>query len=178
MSDYVTKIQDYKKEAVSSLKEEFSGVSDFFFSDYRGLTVEQITELRSKLREHNATFRVVKNRFAKIVLDDLEQPKVDDLLKGPTAVCFTKEESGPAVKVLFEMAKDMPLEVKGGIVAGDIYDKAQVEAYSKLPTKSELIATLMRTMQAPIQNVVYVLDAVPTKLVRTLQAVADQKKAE
>ncbi len=178
MSDYVANIQEYKKESVSSLKSELEGVSDFFFSDYRGLTVEQITELRAKLREHNATFRVVKNRFAKIVLNDLKQPKVDDLLKGPTAVCFTKDESGPAVKVLFEMAKDMPLEVKGGIVAGDVYDQEQVKAYSKLPTKSELIATLMRTMQAPVQNVVYVLDAVPTKLVRTLQAVADSKKSE
>ena len=110
------KIQEYKKESVASLTEEFKGHSDFIFSDYRGMTVEQITELRKRLRGTQAAFRVVKNNFAKIALKSLETPDADALLKGPTAVCYVDGETMPAVKILFEAAKTMPLEVKGGII--------------------------------------------------------------
>ncbi|WP_020612055.1 50S ribosomal protein L10 [Sediminispirochaeta bajacaliforniensis] len=177
MAEYQTKIQDYKVEAVDSLKSEFEGVQDYIFTNYRGLTVAQITELRDKLRKENALFKVVKNRFAKIALRDMEQPAVDEHLTGPTAVALAKGESGPVAKILFEIAKELPLEVKGGIINGNVFDAGQVEAFSKLPTRHELIAMLMGTMRAPVQNVVYVLNAVPTKLVRTLQAVADKKQA-
>jgi large subunit ribosomal protein L10 len=177
MAEYQTKIQDYKVEAVDSLKSEFEGVQDYIFTNYRGLTVAQITELRDKLRKENALFKVVKNRFAKIALRDMEQPAVDEHLTGPTAVALAKGESGPVAKILFEIAKDLPLEVKGGIINGNVFDAEQVEAFSKLPTRNELIAMLMGTMRAPVQHVVYVLNAVPTKLVRTLQAVADKKQA-
>lgn len=176
MSDYKTKLNSDKTEAVSTLQSEFATSTDFFFADYRGMTVEQFSALRDKLREKNANFRVVKNRFAKIAFDNLEKPgEVADLLKGPTAVTLVEGESGPAAKVLFELAKEMPLDIKGGLVGADVFDDKQLEAYSKLPTKDELISKLMATMKAPVQNVVYVLNAVPTKLVRTLQAVADQK---
>lgn len=176
MSEYVTRVNSDKTDAVSALQQSFSNGTDFFFADYRGMSVEQMTELRAKLRENNATFRVVKNRFAKIAFSNMEKPDgVASLLKGPTAVTSVVGESGPAAKVLFELAKDMSLSVKGGLVGGDLFDQAQLEAYSKLPTKMELISSLMGTMRAPVQNVVYVLNAVPTKLVRTLQAIADKK---
>lgn len=70
------------------------------------------------------------------------------------------------------------IQIKGGIIDGNVFDSKQLEDYSKLPTKAELIAKLMGTMKAPVQNVVYVLNAVPEKLVRTLQALADKKKEE
>lgn len=164
MAEREVKIQEYKKESVDSLTEELKGHSDFIFSDYRGMSVEQITELRKQLRANQAVFRVVKNNFARIALKSLETPEVDDLLKGPTAICYVDGETMPAVKVLFEMAKTMPLEVKGGIIDGEIFDPAKMEAYSKLPTKNELIASLMGTMKAPVQYVVYVLEAYRKKL--------------
>ncbi len=176
MADYERKIQQTKVDAINELKEEFSQVEDFIFTDYRGLTVEQITELRNKLREEGATFKVVKNRFAKIALSELGRPDVGDKLVGPTAIALTGADSGSVAKILFDYAKDAPLEVKGGIVAGDVYDVSQVEAFSKLPTRTELIAKLMGTLNAPIQNMVYLLNAVPETFVRTLQAVADSKK--
>lgn len=176
MSDYTVKIQPEKVEAINELKSEFEGVDNFIFTDYRGLTVEQITELRNKLREAGATYRVVKNRFAKIALRELEKPEVGDMLVGPTAVVVSGEEAGAAAKELFAFAKDAPVEVKGGIIAGDVFDSAEMEAYSKLPSKLELIAKLMGTMNAPVQNLVYILNAVPEKFVRTLQAVADDKE--
>lgn len=176
MSDYTVKIQPDKVAAINELKEEFEGVENFIFTDYRGLTVEQITELRNKLREQGSKYRVVKNRFAKIALRELEKPEVGDLLVGPTAVVVSGEEAGAAAKELFAFAKDAPVEVKGGIIGSEVFDSEQMKAYSKLPTKPELIAKLMGTMNAPIQNFVYVLNAVPEKFVRTLQAVADSKE--
>ncbi|WP_028974538.1 50S ribosomal protein L10 [Spirochaeta cellobiosiphila] len=171
------KIQPKKVEAVAALKESFGRVNDFFFTDYRGLTVEQITELRTKLRGLNAEYKVVKNNFAKIAFREMEGEDVDEYLVGPTAVALALDESGPVAKALLEFAEENPIAVKGGLIAGGSYDHKQVEAYSKLPTRIELIQKLMGTMNAPAQNMVYVLNGVTTKLVRTLQAVADQKAA-
>ena len=178
MAEYQIKVQDHKVKAIESIKGDFSEVKDFIFTDYRGLTVEQITELRNKLRENDAVYKVVKNRFAKIALKELDQPAVDEHLTGPTAVALSTGEAGPVAKALVEFAKNGVLKIKGGIVDGNVFDSDQMVAFSKLPTKSELIAKLMGTMKAPVQNMVYILHGVPQKLVRTLQAVADKKASE
>lgn len=172
------KVQQHKVDSVKALRDEFAEVKDFIFTDYRGLSVGQITELRGKLREKNAVLKVVKNRFAKLALAELEQPEAGENLVGPTAVAYTTEESGPVAKVLFEYAKNSPVEVKGGIIDGDVFDMSQLEAYSKLPTRLELIAQLMGTMNAPVQKLVSTMNAVPETFVRTLQAVADSKSEE
>lgn len=178
MSEYTVKVQQHKTDAVESLKNQFKDISTYIFADYRGLSVEQISDLRAKLREQQAQLKVVKNRFAKIALQELDHPDVGAILSGPTAIALPAEEAGPVAKTLIDFAKDTPLEVKGGIIEGMVYDFAQVEAFSKLPTKLELISMLMSTMKAPVQNLALVLNAVPQKLVRTLQAVADKKQAE
>ncbi len=178
MSDYVVNVQESKKAAVGALVEEFKDVKDFIFTDYRGLSVEQITNLRNELRKNNAVYKVIKNRFAKIALKDLGHSDVGLNLVGPTAIALAKDEAGPVAKILVDFAKNNPMDVKGGLIAGNVYDTDEVEAFSKLPTRMELIAKLMRTMNAPLQNLVYVMDAVPTKLVRTLKAVADKKAEE
>ena len=97
------------------------------------------------------------------------------MLVGPTAVVVSGEEASLAAKELFAFAKNAPVEVKGGLIGNDVFDTKQMEVYSKLPTKQELIAKLLGTMNAPIQNFVYILNAVPEKFVRTLKAVADDK---
>ncbi len=175
MSDYQVKIQDYKVKAIDEVKGNFENIKDIIFTNYRGLTVEQITELRGKLRAQGSVLKVVKNRFAKIALEQLGRPDVGDQLVGPTAVALVSDEAGPVAKELVDFAKGGVLVIKGGIIDGDVFDADQVVEFSKLPTRLELIAQLMRTMNAPLQNVVYVLNGVPQKLVRTLQAVADQK---
>ena len=169
------KIQPKKIDAVNEIAAQLSGTKDFFFTDYRGLTVEQITNIRNKLREQNAEFHVVKNNYAKIAFTNMDHAEVNDLLVGPTAIAFSKEEAGPVAKAILEFAKDAPLELKGGLVEGNLFDKEKVVAFSKLPTKKELLQMLMGTMNAPLQNMVYVLNGVTTKLVRTLAAVAEKK---
>ncbi len=169
------KVQQYKIDAVSELKDGFEGIRSFLFADYRGLTVDQISELRGALREAGAEFHVVKNNYAKIAFKQMDHEDVAPYLVGPTAIAYCGDEAGPVAKAMLKLAKEMPLELKGGLLDGDVYDSKAVEAFSKLPTKNELIQMLMGTMQAPAQNMVYVLNGVTTKLVRTLAAVQEQK---
>lgn len=175
-----SKIQSPKVEAIAQLKEMVGNSNDFIFTEYRGLTVEQISALRKQLRDKGAELHVVKNNFARIAFEELGYTKeVADLLEGPTAVAFVKVDSNDVAKILLDFAKDTPaLLVKGALVDKNFMDAKQIEAFSKLPGRKQLIAMLMSTMKAPAQNLVYVLNAVPTKLVRTLQAVADKKAAE
>ena len=175
MAEYVTKVQPSKVEAVTEIKSKIENVKDFVVTNYRGLTVEQITNLRRKLRELNTEYKVVKNNYAKIAFKNIGVTGFDELLVGPSAIAIVKGEAGPAVKALFDFTKEAPVQVKGGFVDGNIFNMQQLEAFSKLPTKLELISSLMGTMKAPIQNLVFVINAPLQKLVRTIQAVADQK---
>ena len=179
MAEYVTKVQPAKIEAVAEIKNKIENVKDFVVTNYRGLTVEQITNLRRKLREFNTEYKVVKNRYAKIALNNEGVAGLDDFLVGPSAIAMIKEgDPGPVVKALIDFSKEAPVQVKGGIIDGNIFDMQQLEAFSKLPTKLELISSLMGTMKAPVQNLVFVLNAPIQKLVRTIQAVADQKEGK
>jgi large subunit ribosomal protein L10 len=169
------KVQQYKVDAVSELKGRFEDVKDYIFTDYRGLSVDQITELRSKLRDLQAEYRVVKNRYAKIAIEQLKMPDVSEYLTGPTALVLAKDESGPVAKTLFDFGKETSVTVKGAIINGNVFGPGDVEAYSKLPTRDELLAKLMGTMNAPMQHLVYAVNGVTQKLARVLQAIADKK---
>lgn len=178
MTTIEKQVKQYKLDAVASLKDKFSKTTDFIFTDYRGLTVEQITNVRNRLRGCETDFKVLKNRFAKIALNQLDFTDLGDTLFGPTAVAMSRAEAAATVKAIMEFTKDTPLRIKGGLIGGKFFTSEQVEAYSKLPGRLELLAMLMGTMQAPLQNFVYALNGVTTKLVRTLQAVADKKAAQ
>jgi large subunit ribosomal protein L10 len=173
------KIQPRKIDAVKSLVDQFSGSTGYFFADYRGLTVEQITDLRNKLRAQKAEFHVVKNNFARIAFQQLNAKEgVSELLVGPTAVTISHDETGVVAQTLVDFTKESPLQVKGGLVEGLIFNADQVVSFSKLPSKKQLIQMLMGTMNAPMQNFVYALNGITTKLVRTLAAVAEKKGKE
>ncbi len=151
--DYKTRITPAKEEAVKALKDEFSQYTGYIFTDYRGMTVEQITNLRQSLMQKDAAYRVVKNRFAKIALSELDR-KADEQLVGPTAIALVRgDEANVVAKELYAMQKEgAPLEVKGALLDGAFFDATQVEAFSKLPTRLELLASLMGTMKAPVQK--------------------------
>ncbi len=154
MENYKTRITPAKEDAVKALKDEFAGYDGFIFTDYRGMTVQQITDLRSALRKDEAAYRVVKNRYAKIALKDLEKTGADDQMKGPTAVALVKGDTANVVaKKIFQAGKDgITVTVKGAIIGDEVMTAEQIEALSKLPTKLELIASLMGTMKAPVQK--------------------------
>lgn len=164
--DHKTRVTAEKEKAVEQLRNEFQNYTGFFFAEYRGMTVAEITDLRRQLRKNDAVCRVVKNRFAKIALAELNHQGIDACLKGPTAVVLARgENEGPAAKTLFAAAKATnKMTIKGGYIDGNVYDGAQVEAYSKLPTKLELISILMGTMKAPVQKLAATLLAYTEKL--------------
>ncbi|MDE7383305.1 MAG: 50S ribosomal protein L10 [Treponemataceae bacterium] len=168
MALYTKKVQDAKTKAIKDAKETLSEYNDFIFADYRGMTVEQITRLRKKLREQNATLKVMKNNFARIAFEQMEIDNVAEYLKGPTVIAMSKEDSNVVAKTLFDFAKEVPvLSVKGACVDKEILDAAKIEAYSKVPGKKELIAMLMSAINGPARQ-----------LAATIKAYAEKKEAE
>jgi large subunit ribosomal protein L10 len=170
--------QDVKTEAIAAEKERIVAVKDYIFTDYRGMTVEQISRLRKQLREKNAVYHVVKNNFARIAFEECKFPDVANLLVGPTAVAYAKIDSNEIAKILLDFSKENPVKIKGGLVDGNVFTPTQLEAFSKLPSKNQLIAMLMSAMNGPARNLANALNAIPSKLVRTVKAVADKKAAE
>jgi large subunit ribosomal protein L10 len=166
MAMRANKIQSAKTDAIGELKTKIGAASDFVFAEYRGLTVEQITNLRKQLREKNAQFHVVKNNFAVIAFDQLGFPKtVAPMLQGPTAVAFARGDPNEVAKILVDFAKEVPaLKVKGAVVDKDFLDDKAIAAFARLPSRNVLLAMLMATMRAPIQNLVYTLMALQEKV--------------
>ena len=172
MAMMAKKIQSAKTAAIEETKKVLSEYSNFIFADYRGMTVEQITQLRKKLRENDATLKVVKNNFARIAFEEMDVKDVADLLKGPTVVAMSKEDANVVAKTMYDFAKDagkekQDLEVKGACVEKEIYDAAKIEAFSKVPGRKQLISMLMSALNGPAQ-----------KLAATLKAYAEKKAAE
>ncbi len=180
MAMRANKIQPNKTEAIDQLKTKIGESRDFVFAEYRGLTVEQITDLRRKLLEKGASLHVVKNNFARIAFEELGYTKeVEPVLTGPTAVTFVTSDSNEVAKLLLDFAKEVPaLKIKGALVDKGFMGEAQVNLFSKLPGRNQLIAMLLSAMNGPAQNLVYVLNAVPTKLVRMLKAIEEKKASE
>ena len=168
MAIVAKKIQSAKLEAIAATKAVFKDYKGFIFADYRGLTVENITDLRRKLNEKNAKLKVVKNTYARVVFDEMKIENVAGYLTGPTAIALTAEDANEVAKILFDFSKDVPgLQVKGACIEAEVYDAAKIEAFSKLPGKKQLLAMIASTINAPVQ-----------KLAATLLAYVEKKQAE
>jgi large subunit ribosomal protein L10 len=178
MAIVAKKIQDSKTEAIKALTEAFGGAPDFIFTEYRGLTVAQITELRKQLRAKDAVYRVVKNNFARIAFEEMKAPDVSAHLTGPTAIAIASRDANEVAKILLDFTREAPtLKIKAGLFDGAVYDKTKVEAFSRLPGRLELISMLMSVMNGPARNFAAALNDVPARLVRTLNAVKEKKEA-
>jgi len=174
----IKKIQQYKTEAVTKLKEDLSRTPDLILSDFRGMTFPQMIDLRAKLSEQGASYKVVRNAFARFAIKEAGLPDVSSMLEGPTALAFLGKDPSPAAKILVDFTKNAPLTIKGGVVSGKVLSAKDIEALSKLPGRLQLLASLMGTLNAPLTNLMYVMNGVSSKLVRTLAAVADKKRVQ
>ena len=173
------KIQPAKTAAIEAAKKTFADYNDFIFADYRGMTVEQITQLRKKLREQSAVLKVVKNNFARIAFADMQIDSVADYLKGPTVVAMVKEDSNEVAKTLFDFTKDAPtLNVKGGFIGKELYDAAKISEFSKIPGKKTLIAMLMSAINGPARQLAATLQAYVDKKAAGGDTASDAPKAE
>ena len=157
------KVLENKKAIVAQLEERLKGSQAGVLADYRGLTVEQDTALRVKLREAGVDYTVVKNNLTRFAVNEVGMSELDAYLKGPTALATSADDVVAPAKVLVEFAKENEaLEIKAGFVDGKVIDVDEVKVYAAIPTKDVLIAKMLGSLQSPI-----------SALARTLQAIVD-----
>ncbi len=169
---------DQKKLVVENLEQKLENAKLIVFTDYRGLTVEEMNELRNRLRIAGVEFKVVKNTMVEFALKNKGHADVIPYITGPNAVLFSAEEPVAPLKIIYEFMKQTKkMEVKVGILDDKLITSDQVKALSDLPSKEVLIAQVLGTMQAPITSFVYVLNANLTGLVRALDQIRSQKEA-
>ena len=168
-----------KKDAtIDELRERISAAKNLFFTDYAGLTVEEITKLRGELRKDGSTYGVVKNTLFKRAAGDDLAAQLDEILAGPTGVVFAGEDPVAPAKALKTFSDGTkPVNVKAAYIEGRIVDAAQVAALANLPSKIELLAKLVGSLKSPLYGLVTVLSGNQSGLVRVLNAVREQKEA-
>jgi len=147
-------------------------------SDYRGLTVSQMTEMRAKARQSGVYLRVVRKKLARRAMQGTDYECLNDALVGPTMLAFSQQDPGAAARLIKECAKDyQALQVKALSVGGQLFGPTDIDRLASLPTRDEALALLMSVMLAPITKLARTFNEVPGKLVRTLAAIRDQKEA-
>ena len=168
---------EQKQALVAEVSKVLAGSQAAVLAEYRGLTVAQMTDLRSKARKSGVYLRVVKNTLVRRAVTGSPFECLSDHLVGPLAFAASKDPVSVA-KVLVEFAKDNDkLRVTVGSMSGKLMSGAEMQALAKLPSREVLLAMLLGTMLAPVQKFVQTLNEVPGKFVRTLAAVRDQKQA-
>ena len=165
-----------KKVVVEEIKEKIQNSKSVVFVKFSGLTVAEDTELRREFRKNNVEYKVLKNTLIKRAFNDLGITDFDEDLNGPTSVAFGTDETG-ASKVIVEAAKKYQdkITVKSAFVDGGKVDVNGVKELAAMPSKEQLIAKMLGSLQAPISNFVGVLSAMPRSLVIALNAVAEKK---
>ena len=157
------KILEEKKQIVSGLAEQMKTAVSGVFVDYCGLTVEQDTQLRNKLREAGVEYKVVKNTLTRFAAKEIGFDELDPILNGPTSLAISMTDEVTPAKVLADFAKDNEaLEIKAGFLDGKVLSLDEVKQLAATPNRDTLLAKMLGSMNAPISN-----------LVRTLQALVD-----
>lgn len=172
-----------KQAVVAQLKEQLESAKGVVLTSYKGLTVAQDTELRRELREAGVSYHVVKNTMLRIAAKEAGIEGIEEHLEGTTAFAFSKEDAVAPAKVICGFIKKNKLEdaevltVKVGMVEGKVIGVDEVKALAALPSREELIAKLLGSMNAPISNTVNVLQGVIRNAVSVLDAIRAQKES-
>ena len=168
---------DDKKALVAEVSKVAATAQSVVAAEYRGLTVGQMTDLRSKARAQGVYMRVVKNTLARKAVAGTAFENIGPILKGPLVLAFSKDDPGAAARVLKAFAKDNDKLIATAVsLGGQLLPGKDLDKVAALPTRDQALAQLMGVMRAPIQKLVGTLAATPSKLVRTLEAVRVQKR--
>ena len=155
---------ELKKPIVDQISEELNGAKAAVLVDYRGITVEQDTELRKQLREAGVVYKVYKNTMINFAVKGTEFEELSKHLEGPTAIAISKEDATAPARILFNFSKNAPkLELKAGVVDGTYYDEKGIQVIATIPSREELLSKLLGSMQSPITNFARVIKQIAEK---------------
>lgn len=158
------KNRQLKEAKVAEIKEKLEKAEAVVLADYQGLTVEDDTLLRKNLREAGVEYKVYKNKLVSLAAKELGYDGIIEFLEGPVSIAFGYEDATAPARILNDFAKDhKKLELKAGIVGGDIYDEAKIKQLATIPPKDVLIAKLLGSFKAPVSNFAYLINAIKDK---------------
>lgn len=156
-----TNVIEKKKELVNTIADKFTASQSTILVDYRGLDVAEVTELRQQLRDANVEFKVYKNSMTRRAVESVELGELTDTLVGPTAVAFSNNDVIAPAKILSNFAKEHDaLEIKAGVIEGEIATLEQINELGNLPDYEGMVSMLLNVLQAPIRNFAYATKAV------------------
>ena len=155
---------ELKQPIVAEISEAIKDAQSVVLVDYRGLTVEQDTALRKQLREAGVTYKVYKNTMMNFAFKGTDFEALAPYLEGPSAVAISTTDATAPARILAKFAKDAKkLEIKAGVVEGNVYDAAGMQAISQIPSRDELISKLLGSLQSPITNFARVMNQLAEK---------------
>lgn len=167
-----------KQQLVDELHKKFTDSKIVILTDYKGLNVDKLNELRRKLTESNIEYRVVKNTLLARASENTDVALVKDQFTGPTAIALSYDDPVAPAKVLADFAKDNDkLEIKCGVMSGKFLDLNSIKSLSSLPSREVLLSQVLSVMNAVPTALVRALTNVPEKLLYALNAIKDQKEA-
>jgi large subunit ribosomal protein L10 len=169
---------EQKKAVVAEVADAANKALAAVAAEYRGLTVEEMTELRAQARQDGVFLKVAKNTLVRRAVEGTDYECMQDSLTGPLLFAFSMDDPGSAARLVKAYSKDHDkLITKLVAVGGELYDASELERLSSLPTYDQAIAMLMSVMKAPVEKFVRTLAEPHAKLVRTVAAVRDEKQA-
>ncbi len=171
--------REQKTNLLEQFKETVKENQNFILTDYRGLTVEEITNLRTKLYEKNVSYIVVKNTLFRLALKDAKIEGVDEMVVGPVAVAFSKDDPVSPSKILVDFAKETKkkLKIRGGYANGEVLNAKSVDQLSQLPSIEEIYGKIIGCLQSPATGITRALVDGPRKLAQLLNEISKQKES-
>lgn|SRR5690625_2995965 len=161
----MSSVIEKKKGIVQEITDKLKSSETTVVVDYRGLNVEEVTELRRELREAGVDYKVYKNTMTRRAVENVELEELNDTLVGPTAIAFSEDDVIAPAKIINEFAKDHEaLEIKGGIIEGEVATVEQIKELAQLPDFDGLLSMFLNVIQAPVRNFAYAAKAISEQL--------------
>ncbi|MBM46499.1 MAG: 50S ribosomal protein L10, partial [Acidimicrobiaceae bacterium] len=167
-----------KSAVIEDVRERFDEAEAVLITEYRGLDVGQMADLRGALREAETVYKIYKNTLVRRALDEGTPEGLVDMLVGPTALAFVEKDPGAAAKALKQFsAANEALIIKGGLLNGELLDEAQVRELADLPSRDELLSSIAGGLAAPLQQIASMMNNLLSEMASLLQALADKGDA-